>query len=275
MYNKGGLMESADTKSEALKIYKYNPLIRGRIIGRLTDFDFLLMEILLRIAQKEMRQSLYCMFNPHRFNIYMPELKKLIYGENKAPITWRLDVKRSLTRLRALTIELNNYEVPDEAYLAQENKLMDDPKNVKISKKVEFAAFGLCEEPKIANNTLYWGFSEFIVFWAWYKKNYTHLDVSQVRKLKSKYAQRIYEYIEYYVSINKSRGNNTDIITLNRSDFESIVNIENDSVAVLFQKIRLGDFVVPELKKIYPNIEITSPKRSNVINIKLDSYATT
>ena len=260
-------MDISNTKSEALKIYKYNPLIKGRIIGKLTDFDFLLLEILLRVAQKEMRQVFFCMFLDHNFHIFMPELKRLLYGENKAPLTWRLDVKRSLTRLRALTIVLNDYEVPDEKYLIG-SKFMDNPDSV-VLKNIEFAAFGLCEEPEISNNTLYWKFSKYIVFWAWYKKNYTHLDIAKIRTLKSKYAQKIYEYIEYYVSINRAKGNNTESISLNKSEFENIISLTHSSVAVLFQKMHLEKAVLPELRKIYPDITISSPKRSNVIKINL------
>lgn len=262
-------MNTISTKSQALKIYKYNPLIKGKIVGKLTDFDFLLSEILLRVAQKEMRQSLYCSFVDHNFNISLTDLKKILYGENRIPDNWKKEIENSLTRLRALTIQLKNYEVPDEEYLTQESNIMDNQQNVKITKKVDYAAFGLCEEPEIKDNVLYWRFSKYIVFWAWYKKDYTHIDVAKVRTLKSKYAQRIYEYIEYYISLNFARGNPTNLILLNKSEFEDIVSLKQDSVSVLFQKIHLATTTLPELQKIYPNITITSPKRSNTIEINL------
>lgn len=262
-------MTSLTIKNEALKIYKYNPLIKGRIIGKLTDFDFLLNETLLKIAQKEMRQSLYCEFQACNFHIHMSQLKEMLY-ESKAPMTWRRDVKNSLTRLRELTIELRNYEVPDENFLKQENNIMSNNYDIKTTRKIEYTAFGLCEEPEIKDNMLFWRYSKYLVFWAWYKKDYTHLSLPNIRKLKSKYAQRIYEYIEYYTSLNKTRGNITTQIMLDKGDFEEIINIKDSSVAVLFQKIHLDEYVLDELRKIYPKIQINSPKRSNIIKITLE-----
>nr|CRY93815.1 hypothetical protein [uncultured prokaryote] len=262
-------METFNTTTQALKIYKYNPLIKGKIVGKLTDFDFLLQEILLRLVQQEIRQYLYCEFTAHNFHVPLDVLKKLLYGENKAPKDWLRDVKESLEKLRALTIVLKNYEVPEENFLLQEQNIMEMNKELKTTKKVDFAAFGLCEEPEIRENILYWRFNKYMVFWAWYKKDYTHLGIEKIRTLKSKYSQRIYEYIEYYRSLNDVRGNKTKLITLNKWEFEDIISLKNDSVAVLFQKIHLETTTLPELKKIYPNIEIKSPKRSNVIEIDL------
>lgn len=255
-----------DLKTEALKIYKYNPLIKGRIIGQLTENDFLLNEIFLRLAQKEMRQQLFCPFQPLNFHIHMPELKKMLYEKDKVPLRWRRDIKNSLTRLRNLTIEIKNYEIPDETFLEEEDYILSSNKEIK-TQKIEYACFGLVEEPEIIDDVLYWRYSKYMVFWAWYKKNYTHLNIYDIRKMNSKYAQRLYEYIEYYKNLNAKRNNIADTITLGRQEFESIINLSNTSVGVLFQKIHLN-LTLRELRKIYPNIEISSPPRSNIIEIK-------
>lgn len=255
----------------ALKIYKYNPLIKGKIVGNLTDFDFLLYEILFKKLQEEIRNILYFEYNDITLNIYMPELKKLLYDGEKSPLTWRRDVKNSLERLRNLTIRLDNYELPNEEYLKQEDNIMtvNNKNKVVTTKKIEYAVFGLCEVPEILDNVLYWKFSKYICFWAWYKKNYTHIKLADLRELKSKYAQRLYEYISLCSSIALSRKEQTRYISINKDDFENIIGIENSSVSVLFQKIHLDSVVLPELRKVYPKIEIKSPKRTNAIEIDL------
>ena len=258
------------TEQQAMKIYKYNPLIRGKIIGKLTNYDFFLYEVLFRELQREVRQQCYFEFLNITLHIHMPRLKELLYQNgDKVPKNWRDDVKQSLTRLRALTIELQNYEVPDESYLKEESNILTITSDVKLLRKIEYASFGMLENPEIIDNTLYWTFSKYMYFWAWYKKNYTHLDLSALYLLNSKYAQRMYEYLTLCQSINKAHNNEFDTISINKEDFENIIGIKNSSVAVLFQKIHLNSVVLPELRKIYPNIEIVSPKRMNFIDIKL------
>ena len=246
---------------KVIKLYKYNPLIQSKVrIAQLSAYDYAIWNFLFKALQNHIRQKLFVSFSSCEVVVNIDELKTFLYKDS-APLHWLREVRKSLKRMNDIQIELESFELPQI-----KDKLNDDiffDKDTPIE-KYDFLLLNLINDVAIVGKKeLRCSFSKYFVFFAWYKKNYTHIDLRGYL-LKSKYSQRIYEYIELVKSVNFSRNEDYTGFGIDKNTLEDIVGIEDSSVAVIFQKIRI-DNVVQELRHFYPNLTITSPKRSNYI----------
>lgn len=251
-----------DLTDKVIKLYKYNPLIQSKVrMAQLSAYDYAIWNFLFKALQNHIRQKLFFPFSSCEITLKLDELKAFLYKDSVPP-HWLREVRKSLKRMNSIQIELEGFELPKI-----KDKLHNDIffNEDTPTEKYDFLILNLINDAAIiGKKELRCGFSKYFVFFAWYKKNYTHIDLKGYL-LKSKYSQRLYEYIELVKSVAKSRNETYyKKFCIDKDIFERIVGINSSSVAVIFQKIRI-DIVLRELKNFYPNIEINSPKRSNYI----------
>lgn len=257
------MIQNNEIIERVIKLYKYNPLIQSKFvkIAQLSSYDYAIWNFLFKALQNDIRQKLFVSFSSCEIKVNLNDLKTFLYKDS-VPKNWLGEVRKSLKRMNNIQIELENFELPKIDDNLDDYIFFD--KNTTIE-KYDFLLLNLINDSAIVGKKeLRCGFSKYFVFFAWYKKNYTHIDLKGYL-LKSKYSQRLYEYVELVKSVSKSRNDTYyKNFCIEKSVFERIIGINSSSVAVIFQKIRI-ETILRELRNFYPQLDISSPKRSNYI----------
>lgn len=241
-----------EERKELLKIYKENALIKGYAEKRalsLTALDFKLFNLICKFVQDEVR--VWGKNSDERAKTTPPkkhmglEINQNVIAEllelNKDKYNnWKRDIEKSLTRLSNESFILRNYIDRDLGHL-------------------EFYKVNLIAFPKLKkiddtgkNDILSVFVPDVIVLSCWRQQKYTPLVLNNINKLNSKYALRLYEYIEMIKNYKQNKGEN-EVKYLDIS-FEELRFIFNKPkakyISMLFQNVRFDEIVMPELNKI-------------------------
>ena len=266
------IMENFEKKMELGKVYKYNPLILASMTikeqGRndLNNVDILVFNFILQQYQKQIRQKLFVETNHLSFTMDFDDFKHL-FPENP---NWVRATLRSLRRIRRAEVEFQKIKVPKG--IIENNTLFSNTLNQDDFETLNFHVCSLLSsisgfekrEEKVS-----FIFDPVIAFCAWTKKNYTHISLETIKELKSKYSQKLYEFIEYYLSINKKKDSR-EIIEISLTD-KNIQEIfapkEKSSFSLILKKINQENILVKDLSQVYENFEFQKGKKEVIIKL--------
>ena len=101
------------------------------------------------------------------------------------------------------------------------------------------------------------------------KINYTKINYKKLQLCKSKYSQKLYEYIEWYMGINYKSFRPAKI-NIKKEEFQKIFEVSKpEALSTTLQKINQSNALVNDLRSLYGiHLELT-PKRTH-LEIQID-----
>lgn len=259
------------------KIYKYNPLLLASIEVEVADSrkelnnnDILVFNYLLKLCQTEIRQKLFISQGLLNFSIEIREFKKLFPDDKD----WARSVFASLDRLMKTFVTFKNVRLP--------KCLTDDEPapNVLFGEELKDDDFGdfsdhkcglltFINRPKNRKDVFKFSFNPVIAYCAWTKTNYTHISLDKMFLLKSKYSQKIYEFIEYYIGLHKKKNDGAISISLGKKELKKLFNLDDKlPFSEKIRKINQKNILERDLSKIYEGLEIVKAKEELIINLE-------
>lgn len=250
-----------EDRQQALKIYKENALIFGtdaKSSITLEAVDLHLFNLIYKITQDKVRQ---CKEPPKKHLTISIEQKIIVdylWGTNTKNHNWKKYIEKSLLRLSNYKRILRDYIHPDLGHIKFfEMSLIALPKITKNNKdKSGRNDFIECVVPDLIVNS------------AWRKIKYTHLDLDKITLLKSKFSISLFEYISAIKQYKNSKNDFINELDISLAELQLIFSKQNvSSLSRLLQVTKFKSVVIPELQKLYPNLEYETFSKDKKITL--------
>lgn len=260
------MSDALDNQTNIGKVYKANVLIKAdftktkelakkNVRADLTLSDAKVFNLILQKFQKKIREL--ASVNPLNLNveIHISDFKGFFSDKN-----WKNSVKTSIERIISTSAVLKNIKIPKAIQTGGDicfNKNMSEEDFIGLKWHAAPLIIGASEydnNPDIIK----FRFDPLIAYYAWIKKEYTHISLDKIKHMKSKYSQRLYEFLEYYIGINRLRDHPSIKIELNTKQFQEIMHIPDKKTApsTLIQKVNRNNILMEDMQNIYPEFTL-------------------
>jgi hypothetical protein len=215
-------------KTKNMIVYKHNPVIRGHFVKDdnaltvLSEFDFDVLNVVYRITQKRFKNILPDMYNHADIIKYsLVDIKNELGLASNKYITM---IKESIMRIYDVSIIMKNFIHPDsgEKMVEAHTRIFNF---VGFDKEDDLNIIHIKIEPLFLNPILR------------KKANYTAIDLTKSRAIRSKYGKRLYEHL---LSLKGYRNE----FTLRVDDLNKLFGVNENGISY-FTKI---------LKRIYNQV---------------------
>ncbi|RDU72332.1 hypothetical protein CQA57_06945 [Helicobacter anseris] len=260
------------------KIYKHNPLLLASLEvnssnsrNELNNNDILVFNYILKLCQEQIRQKLFINKGLLNFSIGIEDFAKLFPNNPN----WVREIISSLKRLFNTAVTFKNVKIP-KCLASPEDEMPNTLFSNELSENdyEEFFEYSChlissLSKPKNKKDVVNFSIHPIIAYCAWTKTNYTHISLDKMFVLKSKYAQKIYEFIEYYVGLHKKKNDEIISISIGKKELKNLFKFDDDlPFSTKIQRINRNNILERDMNKIYEDFNIEKRKNELVITLK-------
>lgn len=264
-----------DTLFSYGKLYKFNPLIQAKYIKKdkieiMSINTYAIFSRVLFIIQKQIRDKSFVTQGDCTIEI-PEEYFKGIFGNHK---DWRTQLKEKIDELASIQIKFEKIKLPLNTtnYAKSNSHIFGNEDNDEGYKTYSFYTTNLFNSvSKVeGSNLICFQLNHAIAYCIWCKLNYTGINLKATESFVSKFTNPLFEFIEYYLGINKI-NNKPVVISIDKEKFQALFNInpkKDEPLSRTLFKINRDNNLIKDLKKIYSNFKIENKKSYVEISFK-------